>query len=130
MNWFETWVNFKTKKQVEEEMKAYNDKVFPYGESQKEKVFSLIAQLVDKKDEMDTYNYLVIKQGLMKLKKTDPDFDDLKTLRKSVKNTLKRKDDRFYRFLALALYDIQIDERLEYPDVQQIIDKSVLLKQI
>ena len=129
MNWFETWVNFKTRKQVEEEMKAYNEKVFPYGEKQKEKIFSLIAELIEKKDEMDTYNYLVIKQGLLKLKKTQPDPDDLKVIRKSVRNTLKGKDDKFYRFVALALCDLEIDERLEYPAKQEILDKSVSLRQ-
>ena len=62
-SWIEHWFNFRNKKQIEEDAKAFSNSIFPYGEAQKEKTISLLKKMMTYKDEeMMVYNYLVLKQ--------------------------------------------------------------------
>ena len=118
-SWIEHWVNFRNKKQIEEDAKAFSNSIFPYGEVQKEKAISLLKEMMTYKDEeMMVYNYLVLKQLVMK-KGEDPDL----------RNTLRDSDD-VYLYLALALADKQIDEKLDYPSKEELQNKANELKQM
>ena len=43
-SWIEHWVNFRNKKQIEEDAKTFSNSIFPYGEVQKEKAISLLKE--------------------------------------------------------------------------------------
>ncbi len=126
-SWIEHWFNFRNKKQIEEDAKAFSNSIFPYGEAQKEKTISLLKEMMAYKDEeMMVYNYLVLKQLVMK-KGEDPDL--IKLAKKNVRNTLRNSDD-VYLYLALALADKQIDEKLDYPSKEELQNKANELKQM
>ena len=126
-SWIEHWVNFRNKKQIEEDAKAFSNSIFPYGEVQKEKTISILKEMMTYKDEeMMVYNYLVLKQLIMK-KGEDPDL--IRLAKKNVRNTLRNSDD-VYLYLALALADKQIDEKLDYPSKEELQNKANELKQM
>ncbi|MBQ1379444.1 MAG: hypothetical protein IIY76_05460, partial [Erysipelotrichaceae bacterium] len=79
-----------------------------------------------KDEEMMVYNYLVLKQLVMK-KGEDPDL--IRLAKKNVRNTLRNSDD-VYLYLALALADKQIDEKLDYPSKEELQNKANELKQM
>ena len=126
-SWIEHWVNFRNKKHIEEDAKAFSNSIFPYGEVQKEKTISILKEMMTYKDEeMMVYNYLVLKQLVMK-KGEDPDL--IRLAKKNVRNTLRNSDD-VYLYLALALADKQIDEKLDYPSKEELQNKANELKQM
>ena len=75
---------------------------------------------------MMVYNYLVLKQLVMK-KGEDPDL--IKLAKKNVRHTLRNSDD-VYLYLALALADKQIDEKLDYPSKEELQNQANELKQM
>ncbi len=129
---FEKWFEFKSRKQREDDLAAFNARIFPYGEAQKEKVIALLKQLNGVKyDDMTFFYYLSIKDGFMSVKMERPDEECIKRLKKSVRSTLKRKDeDVFYHCLALAMADLKTDETLNYPDIEILKETALDLKRI
>lgn len=134
MKYFERWFTSKSEEQIQKEREIYEQKVFPYGQVQRDK----IKQIVDKQcpqdyQEMSLFNYLVVRQNVGEY------YDDelkgltskgLATLCDSLKKTLRKKyqEDKYF-YIALAEYDYGIDENLNY-DVEAIKQKALEIKNI
>ena len=125
-------MNYRSRKKREEDYAAFNARVFPYGEAQREKIVELLKQLTGSKYGMMTlFHYLSIKDKVMEMKMDDPDSESIGKLKKSVRNTLQRKDeDIFYQCLALCLADLKTDEELNYPSIEELKEKTLDLKRI
>ncbi len=129
---FEKWFEFKTRKQREDDLISFNARIFPYGETQKEKIIELLKNLTGSRyDDMTFFHFLSIKDRFMAMKADEPDEECIRKLKKSVRSTLKRRDeDIFYCCLALVLADLKIDEKLNYPDIEELKEKTLDLKRI
>ncbi len=129
---FEKWFEFKSRKQREDDLAVFNSRIFPLGEVQREKIVELLKQLAGSKyDDMTLFHYLAIKDKVMAMKMDGLDAESIRKLRKSVRNTLKRKDeDVFFDCLALCMADLKIDEELNYPNIEELKEKALDLKRI
>ena len=130
MSWIENWVSYKTKAQRDQEAAEYNAKVFPYGIDQRDAVFSILDSLIKGRDrQMVAYNYLVIKEKLMK-EDLELDGEKITEIRKSLKNTFSGSNDDFYLYIALARADLKVDKELNYPSIEELKKSASILKQI
>ena len=127
----ENWFNFRSEKQRQQDREDYLNLIFPYGEKQKEKITLLLKELFpERKAEMRMFHYLSVRQLLSEHQDEDIEKILQKTIR-TLKKTMNRKEyDDIYSYLALALVDIKIDEKLVYPDFKEIIEKAEELKKI
>ena len=115
----ENWFSFKSEAQRKKESEEYDRRLFPYGERQKEKIRSILADLIDGYNEQFClYQYLVCKDVLLSYEKPACDREKISMVRHRLRYTMRKKDrDDLYSYLALCEYDIPIGERLDYPDI-------------
>ena len=120
---------FKTKKQREREARNFDRWAFPYGLPQREKVESLIKELLPKEDpKAGMAIYLMGRQAYYGSFKDDPeDLAERTEAQKmhSLDYLLSQQlFGRFKKFIpyykALVLADAQIDETLNYPSVEEL----------
>lgn len=102
---------------------AYNKLYFPYGDKQKEKIVAILKSINNITNEEILYNYIVVKQELMK--------KDLKELNKEeIKELVYRMADNFITrnissipYIVLADEDIHIDSDLNYSSMDILNQK-------
>ena len=129
---FEKWFEFKSRKQREDDLAAFNARIFPYGNAQREKITDLLEQLCgSESDKMNLFHYLSIKDKYMAMEIEELNEECIRKLKKSVRSTLKRKDeDIFYCCLALCIADLKAGAELDYPDIEELKKKALDLKRI
>ena len=123
------WFTFKSAKQRAREEKQFARWAFPYGEAQKEKVLELIRQLLPKEDPKAAMAvFLMGREALRVSFKDDP--EDL--AERTEQNKMNALDatlatqlfGRYKKFIpyykALILADLEVDETLNYPSVEEL----------
>ena len=132
------WLGFKTAKQRALEAKRYDRWAFPYGQAQKEKVTQLLSQLLpEEKSQMAMLIFLQGKQGYTggnaaegKPPRECSDDKRIYYAQWAMETTLRGKlRKRMPRYLALIVADQQVDERLQYPSVEQLLQMAEALDQ-
>jgi len=114
---------FKSKKQREKEEREYAAWAFPFGDLQKEKLGGLIKELIPKASlPLCLASYLTCKELF------DNALEDNETRDEAINNMLNSvgsygqliKKTEMTTYLALVLVDAEIDEKCEYPSVDEI----------
>ena len=115
---------FRSKKQQEKEMKAYAAWAFPHGEAQKERLRALLAQLMPREDATISMVLFLTgkeafcdKDGEREDEPREPLRDAAQALRGS---GLRVKPECLPLYLALILADSRVDERLLYPEAEEL----------
>ena len=107
----------KSLKQKKLEQLQYNVWAFPYGQAQLQIVNDLILQLMPDEKKTGLAVYLLGREAFQTAKNEDPRIAACRTMKSQLPGKHAKKR---YLFLALILADAQVDERLEYPDAQQL----------
>jgi len=114
---------FKSKKQREKEEKEYAAWAFPYGDNQKEKLGDLIKELIPKASiPICLASYLTCKELF------DTAIEDTETREEAINRMINNvgsygqliKKNEMPTYLALVLVDAEIDEKCEYPPIDEI----------
>jgi len=114
---------FKSKKQREKEEKEYAAWAFPYGDIQKEKLGDLIKELIPKASiPICLASYLTCKELF------DTAIEDTETREEAINRMINNvgsygqliKKNEMPTYLALVLVDAEIDEKCEYPPIDEI----------
>ena len=126
---FSEWFTFKSAKQRAREEKQFAKWAFPYGDAQKEKVLDIICQLLPKEDPKAAMAvFLMGREALRGSFKDDP--EDL--AERTEQNKMDALDHilglqlfgRYKKFIpyykALILADLEVDESLNYPSVEEL----------
>ena len=124
------WFEFKSKETVEREQAEYAKWAFPYGEKQRENLQTLLLSLYPKKKKalpIMLMGFLSYKELYQNAVKTATSYEDIiKSLikgHKRYRNLIDNKDLTTY--IAIVLADAGIDERCEYPGVDEIGEKAL-----
>ena len=114
---------FKSKKQREKEEKEYAAWAFPYGDIQKEKLGDLIKELIPKASiPICLASYLTCKELF------DTAIEDTETREEAINRMINNlgsygqliKRNEMPTYLALVLVDAEVDEKCEYPPIDEI----------
>ena len=126
---FGEWFTFKSAKQKEKEAKMFARWAFPYGEAQKETVQQIIRELLPKEDPRSGLAvFLMGRQAYRGSFKDDEEDlaerteeDKLAALDKVLEMQLFGKYKKFIPYYkALVLADLDVDETLNYPSVEEL----------
>lgn len=116
---------FKSKEQREKERQNLFLSSFPFGEKQKSVLQEILYELVkDEEKTINIYNYLVCKETLIQ---NEVKFND-EDIHRAI-NILSNKLDKkalknIHKYIALAEYDLSINEDLNYPSIEEINIKA------
>lgn len=130
---------FKTAKQRERDAKNFNRWAFPYGEPQRQKIIDIIKQLIPKEDPKAALAvYLMGREAYRGSFKDDAEDlaerteeRKLRALDYQLKEQLFGRYKKFipyYKVLVLA--DAQVDERLNYPSVEELRRRAEELAEV
>lgn len=132
-----SWIDnlFKTKQQREEDMDAYYRWAYPYGNEQKDRILEIIKTIFDDEDEkIAVYNYLVCRQEIAPKLYEGPFEFDIVNLNEVVKKLKKQYNSKgkknIHKYIALVEADLKIDESLNYPSIESIIERSEEIKSL
>lgn len=111
-------LSFETKEERERKEKEYANRIFPFGDVQKGKVLDLLCAIFPGASRQQLLlHYILMKEVLAG--DGEPDFE--RAARMTEKKTSIRNTPETLRvFRALLEADLQIDERLEYPSVEEL----------
>ena len=123
------WFTFKSAKQRAREEKQFARWAFPYGDAQREKVLKLIRQLLPKEDPKAAMAvFLMGREALRGSFKDDPEDlaerteqNKMDALDHILANQLFGRYKKFipyYKVLVLA--DLNVEETLNYPSVEEL----------
>lgn len=112
----------RSKEEKERDYDAFSQRVFPFGDEQKNKVADLLEVLFPKeKRKYLLLHYILIKDPLTLNEKDDYELIEKKAnKRKVVKITPEFKA----AIKALVLADLAIDEKLNYPTPEELLEES------
>ena len=112
----------RSKEEKERDYDAFSQRVFPFGDEQKNKVGDLLEVLFPKeKRKYLLLHYILIKDPLTLNEKDDYELIEKKAnKRKVVKITPEFKA----AIKALVLADLAIDEKLIYPMPEELLEES------
>ena len=123
------WFTFKSAKQRAREEKQFARWAFPYGDAQKAKIDAIIKELLPKEDPRSAMAvFLMGRQAYRGSFKDDPEDlaertkeDQMVALDKTLAQQLFGRYKKFipyYKVLVLA--DLDVDETLNYPSVEEL----------
>jgi hypothetical protein len=118
--------SWKSKAAQQKEQEDYAAWAFPYGEKQRENLQALLFAVFPKESVPTTLiPFLTCKElyetVLKNFGSREKAIDRLINTQKKYKLIIKKKD--MTKFIALVLADADIDERCEYPPVEDILAK-------
>ena len=115
----------KSKEEKEQEYQNYVKSIFPYGEKQKSAIESLLKQLVP--DENQTFLLLYFIQ-LRERITADPSLSPF-TADSALPRQAQRPKSLLNRAKILALLeaDLQTDDTLSYPSIQDLTERAAAL---
>jgi hypothetical protein len=127
------WFQWKSKKQQEKEARQYAAWAFPHGDLQRDNLTTLMTGLRPKDSPQITLaSYLTCKElyenTLGDSESREEAIDRMINEVRSYNQLIKREDMSL--FLAVVLADADIDERCEYPSVDDIQAKIQELNEI
>ena len=123
------WFTFKTAKQRARDERNYARWAFPYGDAQREKVTTLIVELMPKEDPKAALSiFLMGRQAYRGSFRDDPEDlaerteqDKMAALDQILQTQLFGRYKKFipyYKVLVLA--DLSVDENLNYPTAEEL----------
>lgn len=127
--------SYKNSKERQREYLEYLQEVFPFGDAQKEKITILLKNLLPKEfAEIALFNYLTIKYETSKYfdkSKNQITDEGLMKCCKLLKNTIgKNSKNSKAIYIALAEADLNIDNNLNYPDIDILLSRANKIKEI
>lgn len=132
------WFTFKSKEAREQDAQRYDAWAFPYGRAQREKLCQIIGQLLPEENVQSGMGvFLLGREGYLGSVKEDAQKvaqkgEEQRILRSVYKMQpllpTKKKRALLSRYMALILADAQIDEKLEYPTVEQLRKNALELE--
>ena len=123
------WFTFKTAKQRAREEKQFARWAFPYGDAQKEKILQIIKELLPKEDPKAALSvFLMGREAYRGSLRDDPEDlaertqeNQMKALDQILTNQLFGRYKKFIPYYkALILADLDVDETLNYPSVEEL----------
>lgn len=114
---------FESKETRKIKNEAYNKLYFPYGDIQKEKIINILKTYNNISDEEIIYNYIVVKQELMKKDLKEYNKNELKELVYRMADSFISKNISSIPYIIVADEDIHIDSNLNYSSTENINDK-------
>ena len=123
------WFTFKTAKQRAREEKQFARWAFPYGDAQKEKISQIIKELLPKEDPKAALSvFLMGREAYRGSFRDDPEDlaertqeNQMKALDQILTNQLFGRYKKFIPYYkALILADLDVDETLNYPSVEEL----------
>lgn len=122
-------------KKHKERIEEYNAKAYPFGLAQKQLITSIVQQLMPKEDkEIAIYNFLICKQEIIDKSAMAGkllNYNVVYSIVKEFKKKFNFKDSiNLYKCIALAEADINIDSLLNYPSIEELINRAYELKEI
>ena len=124
-----SWFTFKTAKQRAREEKQFARWAFPYGEAQKAKIDKIIRELLPKEDPRSGMAiFLMGREALRGSFQDDPEDlaerteeDKMAALDKILAQQLFGHYKKFIPYYkALVLADLDVDETLDYPSIEEL----------
>ena len=123
------WFTFKTAKQRAREEKQFARWAFPYGDAQKEKILQIIKELLPKEDPKAALSvFLMGREAYRGSFRDDPEDlaertqeNQMKALDQILTNQLFGRYKKFIPYYkALILADLDVDETLKSPSVEEL----------
>ena len=123
------WFTFKTAKQRAREEKQFARWAFPYGDAQKERILQIIMELLRKEDPKAALSvFLMGREAYRGSFRDDPEDlaertqeNQMKALDQILTNQLFGRYKKFIPYYkALILADLDVDETLNYPSVEEL----------
>lgn len=120
---------YENEKEKRERLEAYNLTIFPYGETQKEKIINILKIFFLKIDIQElTYNFIITKEEIIDNKIFELDSKQLKELIKTLNKKYMGKVKNVFAYIVLAYLDLSVDEKLNYPTIEDIQTQITLLE--
>jgi hypothetical protein len=109
--------DFRSKEEKKRIFEEYSKRIFPYGDAQKERVGEILAEMFPKENPRYVLmHYILIKEGMTGEKPLD-----FEAAVKKVKGSPIRKTTHLEPGIhALLKVDLNIDENLNYPTVEEL----------
>jgi hypothetical protein len=119
--------DFRSKEEKQRSYEAYSKQIFPYGDAQKERIAELLTALFPKeKPSFVLMYYILVKAAML-----EEETVDYETAAKKVKGSpIKSTPALRAGIYPLLKVDLNIDESLEYPSLEELqeeVSKSKLL---
>ena len=110
--------DMRSKEEKQRDFEAYSKRIFPYGDSHKEKVSEILSALYPKTN----IKYLRMYYILLKDETTGENAVDFETAAKKLtkKSMVKATPELNADLHALLLADSIIDENLNYPSIEEL----------
>lgn len=109
---------FISKEERQRKYEEYFKKVFPYGNGQREKISSILSELFPKeKLKYLLMHYILIKESVVGEDKLDYESSARKIAKKKIIKVTKETQELM---IALLKADLSIDEKLEYPSIDEL----------
>lgn len=109
---------FQSKEEKERLYKEYFNKVFPYGEIQRQKVQDILSALIEKKRSSQLMmHYILIKEAM--IDSADKNYEQIAA--KIEKMKFIKLTPELKKCVRLLIYkDLEIDENLNYPTPEEL----------
>lgn len=126
---------FKSRIPTENELEGYYRWAYPYGDTHKEKINELISKVLpDEEKEIAIYNYLITRQELAPKLYEGPVKVETETfalaLKKLKKQFYSKSKKNIYKYFSLVETDLKIDDNLDYPSVEDIINRAEEIEEL
>lgn len=112
----------RTKEDKQRDFENYSNRIFPYGEEQKDKVFGILDELLPKQNKKYVrMHYILLKDEMIQ--------EELVTFAKAdekiAKKTLLKTNPSINSLIkALLEVDLEINDKLEYPNIEVIKERA------
>lgn len=116
---FSKMFDSRSKEEKQRDYENYSNRIFPYGEEQKDKVFAILAKLLPKQNQKYVrMHYILMKEQMVQVEPLS--FAEADAM--IAKKTLLKTNSAINNILKTLLeVDLKIDEKLEYPNIEEII---------
>lgn len=109
--------DFRSKEEKQRSYEAYSERIFPYGDAQKERITELLAGLFPK----EKLNFVLMYYILVKAAILEDETVDFETTAKRIKGSpIKSTPELRAGIHPLLEVDLTINENLEYPSLEEL----------
>jgi protein-disulfide isomerase len=108
----------RSKEEKQRDFENYSNRIFPYGEAQKEKVFAILAELLPKQNQKYVrMHYILMKEQMVQEEPLSFTEADAKIAKKTLLKTNAVINNIINNLLEV---DLGIDENLVYPNIEEL----------
>lgn len=112
----------RTKEDKQRDFENYSNRIFPYGEVQKDKVFDILDELLPKQNKKYLrMHYILLKDEMLQ----EESITFAEANKKIAKKTLLKTNSSINSLVkALLEVDLAMDDKLEYPNIEDIKERA------